>query len=166
MISNEKTQQVLKNFLLSQYKVVAFGVEFDTEKCDETKLFFSYPEIVSEDCRLIDYSYFDDGTYKEMIERLIASPKDTCASAVKEFIVHTCILGAASNRDMDDFDIDMMLEDIETTRKCIPIKLYAKPRIGETWSKQIADAKIEESIKNVDKGIDKIRDKWSGYAEV
>ena len=166
MISEEKKRELLSNFLSSYYKLITCGIEFDESKCDNTKIFFTYPENVSELCLQINYEKIDDGTFKDAISSLIESPKDTCVDVVKKFMVYISALGLADNAETEDFEIDGWFEDIEYSRSLIPIKLFAKPRKGTVWTKQAAEEQINAVSNRIDKNIDKLKSEFAGYAEV
>ena len=166
MVSNEKRLEAVTKFLNSYYKMVACGIEFDEKKCNDTKMFFTYPESVSFDCLVVDYSALDDGTYQDLIRCLIRSPKEVCVDLVKRFMVYTAAFGMAENQGTDDFELDWWYEDIEASRKMLPVKLFAKARNGETWTAKDVRKRIADAEKQFDEGINKIKELYAGYSEV
>lgn len=166
MLSKVKKKEVLTNFFNAYYKVITCGVEFDEAKCSETKLSFTYPENVSEDCLSVDYSKIDDGTYDNLINELIKSPKEVCADMVKQYIVFTSALSLIDDEASDDDDVDWWFEDLEYTRKLLPIKLFAKPRAGEVMTADTVRERIGSMTDSVSKSILALKTKFSGYAEV
>lgn len=162
MLSKEKKAEVVAKFLNSYYKILACGIEFEEDKCDGKKFFFTWPEMVSEDCCLIDCSKFDDNNCKDMLCKLVKNPKTTCVDAVKNFVVCTTILGWIEDPDSDDFEVDLWYDDVEMSREMIPIKLFAKPRKGIVWTACLAN----NTISNASIQIEKVIQKYTGYSEV
>lgn len=166
MVSNEKRLEAVTKFFNSYYKIIACGVEFDEKKCDDTKMFFTYPESVSFDCLSVDYSALDDGTYQDLIQSLIRNPKEVCVDLVKKFMVYTAAFGMAENQGTDDFELDWWYEDIEASRKMLPVKLFAKARRGETLTAETVRKRIADAEKQFNEGIEKLKEHYTGYSEV
>lgn len=166
MLSTEKKTEVLTNFLYAYCKMLACGIQFEEEKCDDTRFFFTWPEKVAEDCVGIDCSEFDDGTCTDLLQSLIADPKKTGLDSVKKFVVHTVALSWIDNNEVDDFEIDWWYEDLDASRKMLPIKLFAKPRVGQVWTAKMANELISTTVKQIEKNMDDVLNKFAGYSEV
>lgn len=166
MLSKVKKKEVLTSFFNAYYKVITCGIEFDEAKCSEAKLFFTYPESVSTDCLSVDYNSIDDGTYNDLINKLINSPKEVCTDMVKQFVVFASALSLIDDEASDDDDVDWWFEDLEHTRKLLPIKLFAKPRTGETMTANEVRERIDSMTDSVRKSVLALKTKFSGYIEV
>ena len=166
MLSLEKRTEIITNFFCSYYKLLCCGIEFEEEKCNSTKIFFTYPEFASEDCMTIDCAKFDDGHWNEMLHKLIANSKETGIDAVKKFVVYAVPMAWLHEEDVDDYEVDSWYEDLEESRKMLPIKLYAKMRNGSEWTASNANCRIAAAIEQIDKNIERLKNQLSEYSEI
>lgn len=166
MLSSKKKAEIITNFICSYCKMLACGINFEDEKCTDTQFFFTWPEEVSEDCINIDCTQFDDGTCADMLINLVNHPKDTGLDAVKKFVVYAAAMGWIDKEEVDDIEVDWWYEDLDESRKMLPIKLYAKPKVGQVWSAQTANKLISDTVNRMENNMNRAIERFSGYAEV
>lgn len=127
-MNTEKLTDILKLTLIMEY----YGIRMeDTKELDGvTYQYISVPEsstIVTEDQEVNDRIKTSDGLVALAKDMLIKMMLDTCRAVYND----------------DDDDIDEIIEEMKSTISDW-LKVYAKVRKGEVWTKEMAEARIKE----------------------